>query len=202
MGWDKLKPRAENQLQEIFSHCGPQCFADANHRIPICPKCDHMQCYCHPECGALLYAYKKGYDQDTMLRYAKMMGCGWVPSYDTGLPIASMAVGAAPTPSKKKGSRKGKSHRERVLKRLVSKVPDLLGFQIIASDMAALFTKTGIGGAGWVLETMEASGKSNIADNLTDAQVQKFVQDVPYKAVQKVQITTKDGKTVILYESL
>jgi len=198
--WKTIKPTQKDELREIFSYCGPQCFADVNHTVPICPKCDGMQCYCHPECTALFNAYKKGYDKDTMVRYGKMLQCGWVPAYDTGLPalpaLPALPVAAA---AKKKGEN---SPRKRALKDLVRTVPRLMGIQIITKSMAALFTKTGTGTRGWVLQTIETSGKSKIADNLSNDEVKKVIDGIPYKNVKKIQSTSGKGKTHILYERL
>ena len=185
--WKTIKPTDKNELREILSYCGPQCFADVDHTVPICPKCDGMQCYCHPECTALLTAYQKGYDKDTMVRYGKMLRCGWVPAYDTELPIMAAK------------NKKESNPRKRALADLAAAVPNLIGIQIITTNMAALFTKTG---TSWVLQTIAMSGKSNIADNLNDDDVKKVIQNIPYKGVRKIQTTTEKGKTHILYERL
>jgi hypothetical protein len=67
--------KEENRV--LLAYCGSQCFADKEHKIPICPKCDEKQCYCKPECGALRDAFIKGHNKNKMMSYARALDCGW-----------------------------------------------------------------------------------------------------------------------------
>lgn len=64
---------------ELLNTCGPQCFADDNLTVPICPLCDSHRCVCRPDCFDLKNAYEKGYKRDKMLYYAKQLKCTWLP---------------------------------------------------------------------------------------------------------------------------
>ena len=186
--WNIIKPTKFQERDEILSICGPQCFADADATFPICPRCDKMQCYCYPECGALKNAYELGLDSDTMIRYAQMMRCGWVPYHDNSLP---------PITTKKK--KKDSGSRAKRLIELARHVPLLMGIQLDSVTMVALFTRTG---DMWVLQTIDKDGYTQIDHDLTSAEVEEIVEAIPHKNIVKIQVTKLNGQTQIWYQKL
>ncbi len=58
--------------------CGPQCFADKEQKVPICPRCDSHRCHCYPDCDLMENAYKRGYNKLTLKKYAKHLNCKWI----------------------------------------------------------------------------------------------------------------------------
>lgn len=173
--WRKLKPDNQRERDEILAFCGPQCFADAGLTFPICPECDKMQCYCHPECGALEKAYKRGLDPDTMLRYGQMMNCGWVPPiYDVGMPALA--------PPKK--------DMKKEIKKLADNIESISDIVIETPNMVALFSRTN---DVWVIETVMANGKTDVSDALDDDETAGFIRSIPHQNVLKVQATYQEG---------
>lgn len=75
--------RRNEDRDALLAYCGPQCFADRESKVPICPPCDEERCYCKPECGLLRKAYIQGHDKELMKEYADILHCGWPVDHRT-----------------------------------------------------------------------------------------------------------------------
>lgn len=195
--WKGMRPNTMQERDEILSYCGPQCFADARLTFPICPKCDATQCYCQPDCGALKAAYDRGHDQDTMLRYGRMLNCGWVPPvYDVGglpalapAPKLPLMAPAAREPTKKQR-----------LMEVADRIKKLSDVHIFSKHMVALFSRTK---DVWVIETITKDGKREIStEPLTDGDVALYIRSIPYKDLTKLETIDLKGKRLVLFKDV
>jgi hypothetical protein len=85
--WMKRKPRSQKDLQDLYNTCGIQCFLDGGitgtSEFVVCRKCGKKECYCYPDCDALLHVKRNANIsglveiEDAAQTLAEQLGCEW-----------------------------------------------------------------------------------------------------------------------------
>ena len=85
--WSKRKPKSMEDLRELARTRGQQCFLDGGvtgtNEYVVCRKCGKKECYCYPDCNALLHVKRNAninnlpFIEQIAQDLAEELGCDW-----------------------------------------------------------------------------------------------------------------------------
>lgn len=85
--WSSKKPHTKKDRNDLIQTCGKECFLDSGmsntNDYAICPKCSKKQCYCYPDCDALLSVKRTAvrrnlpFIEHSAQHLADELGCSW-----------------------------------------------------------------------------------------------------------------------------